>query len=300
MSNLRHRPQQQPSQVRLGEAPNRLSRALAHLVRDLSVWSDVRAFPPLAVLGGLDCVASLVLIRDRFGGPPVRLADARLCIAALAATVLTIGSRWVLARLERQRPVQWIRILVAACSVLPLVALLSTATARNSPWAISFVSALAMAAANANLLWNRRSPMPAAVTLPFPIVAISGPEVESNRQPDADLKTDAKAVDDRRANEWIERTTDTLGQVILHGRTIAEFAAGESLATVHIPFCPPLRTIPQFSCEVIGEPSIRARAPAVYRYGARLELKRSGKDATRARAEVRFQAIVAIDSRRAA
>src|SRR5579862_8645288 len=92
--------------------------------RDLALWCDIRVFPPLAVLAGLGCVSAMIVLRERSGGPPLRLTDWRLCLAATAAAALTIGSRWLLGRIERESPAFWMRVLLAAGSVLPIVVLL--------------------------------------------------------------------------------------------------------------------------------------------------------------------------------
>jgi hypothetical protein len=285
-----------------------LREFLLRIKRDLSVWSDVRSFPALAILAGLDGVAILILLRERTGSPPLRLADTRLCSAALAATTLTVGSRWFLARIEHERPALWIRSLLAALSVLPLVALLTTATSRNSPWAISLVSALAVIAGNVNLLWSRRSHAHLAMTQANESLAVihslnvASPAIEIVEPASgvslSDRATTAGAI--RAADAWIERMTDSVTGVACRGQIVAQFAAGQSVATVHIPFVPAFDRVPEFSCEVVNQPSIRSRTPAVYRYGARVELRRSGEIMNAIRAEIRFQASVVAQSSRAA
>jgi hypothetical protein len=266
--------------------------ALLRVKRDLAVWSDVRSFPALAVLAGLDCVAVLILLRERAGSPPLRLANSRLCGAALAAAALTVGSRWFLARIEQEKPALWIRSLLAALSVLPLAALLTTATSRNSPWAISLVSALAVMAGNVNLLWSRRWVADRDRPLANPRHAVIGSGTH-----ESSVGNTAPA---QNSHEWIERTIDPAGGVACRGRRVAQFAAGQSVATVHIPFVPAFDSLPEFSCEVVDDRSIRSRTPAVYRYGARVEFRRIGVISTAIRVEIRFQASAAAQSSRAA
>ena len=98
----------------------------------------------------------------------------------------------------------------------------------------------------------------------------------------------------------MERTLDDSGAVALRGQTLAEFAAGQSVAVVHIPFCPAFELLPEITCEVIDAAAVRARAPAVYRYGARVELRRSGDVSHPTRAVIRFRAGVAANTSRAA
>jgi hypothetical protein len=98
----------------------------------------------------------------------------------------------------------------------------------------------------------------------------------------------------------MERTLDDSKAVTCRGRLQAEFSAGQSVAVVHIPFCPAFGVIPEFTCEVIDAPAVRARAPAVFRYGARVELKRSGDTSHPARVAIHFRASATANESRAA
>jgi hypothetical protein len=319
------RPWRIRSFARVRATASAMRDVLLRIKCDLAVWSDVRSFPALAILAGLDCVAVLILLRERSGRLPLRLANIRLCGAALAAAALTIASRWFLARIEREKPALWIRSLLAALSVLPLVALLTTATSRNSPWAISLVSALAVMAGNINLLWSRRSAARGAGngTRESSVEATRNShefrdtsfddrgEIDSPANPRlAVVGSGTRAVissgtressfRDAAADEWIERTTDLAGRATFRGQMIAQFAAGQSVAAVHIPFVPAFERVPEFSCDVVDQPSIRSRTPAVYRYGARVEVKRAGETSNAIRAEIRFEARAIAQSSRAA
>jgi hypothetical protein len=86
----------------------------------------------------------------------------------------------------------------------------------------------------------------------------------------------------------------------LRGQVFAEFAAGQSVSVVHIPFCPAFALLPELACEVIDAPAVRARAPAVFRYGARVELKRAGDISHPIRVAIRYQAGVSTKASRAA
>ncbi len=285
----------------------------ARLKSDIAVWSDVRAFPPLATVAGLDCVAGLVLYRKLTGGPPLHLTNARLCLAGFAVAALTVAGRWWLSRIESQPPARWIRTLLMEASLLPMLALLSLANSQHSPWVVSFVSALAVASGGAVLFWNRliaatpepapvpnSEPPPAAMTFPFPTM--------QSERPIVDVKTSTKSasretpVKIRRSesDEWYERSTDESGKVTVQGKALARFAAGQSVTTVHLSFTPAFAAIPEFTCEVVDAPFVRSRTPAVYRYGARLELKRTGDTAPAVRVEIRFTGTGAAISSRAA
>ena len=268
--------------------------ASSRLVRDLAVWYDIRVFPPLALLAGLNCVAAMIVMRQRSGGLPLTMSNWRLSVAAASAAGLTIASRWLLARIENEPPAFRIRVLLAALSVFPLIVLLTMATPRNSVGAIGFVSLLAVAAGNANLLWNRRNSQPRRLTRAFPDrpAEAAQPFVPAVDETPALLPTPA-------AGAWTERSHDAHGQLLLRGKVSARFSPGQSLTTVHIPFIPVLPRVPEFSCEIIDQPAVRARSPVVYRFGARIELKRAGDIGLALDVEVEFRATLANTERAA-
>ena len=284
--------------------PSQLSRAFGRLRRDLSSWTDVRAIPSLAILAATNCVAAMVLARKLGGGVPLHLSNARLCVAAVAAAGLSLAGRWNLGRLERHTPALATRMLLALFSVLPLVALFTAVGSRHSPWAVSLLSGLAVATWTTALTWRPsgaegafREDAPAstfkdavAVKLPRP-AQLS--ELPAEDRPQSDSRVD------RSASDWTERTTNASGQVTLRGQLRVEFASGQTQTTAHIPFWPPLATAPEFSCEVLDERSVRAR-PAVFRYGARLDLRRTSDVAAPLEVNVRFFATLSDNASRAA
>lgn len=295
---------------------------------DVALWFDVRAISPLAVLAGLNCIAGLMLFQERAGGTLPRLTNLRLCIAAGAAAFLIIASRWLLLRIERERPAFWIRSLLAAASILPLVTLLMTAAVQNALWAVGVVLILTVAAANANLLWSfcfesdreplRLAPVPvheaSAIRFSEPIALeqlihqkhttaagqpASKPALRIEQAP-APAVERAPVIGRQTADDWQERTIGELGRTVVRGKQTAVFAAGQSQTTIHIPFVPPFAVLPEFSCKVADAPGVRARTPAVYRYGARIELKRSAGLETELRVAVEFCALATIVGKRAA
>src|SRR4029077_2480166 len=114
--------------------------------------------------------------------------------------------------------------LMALC-VLPMLVLLSLATNRHSPWAVSLVSALAVASGGTVLLWNRvssasiaatKSPVVIAPTLPLKATAAKPQPVETKETP-VRMPNAVSGVYNRAAEEWTERTTGEAGQVELQG-----------------------------------------------------------------------------------
>lgn len=295
---------------------------------DVALWFDVRAISPLAVLAGLNCVAGLMLIQERTAGTFLKLSDLRMCIAAAAGTLLIIASRWLLRRLERQPPAFWIRSLLAAASILPPATLLTTSASHNSLWAAAVVFLLAIVSANSNALWNfcfesgdepvlikptpvheplmlriqepvivrQSSNLPAAI--PSERLAVPAPpKIDGPARPVAES---VPASSRRTADDWQERTIGESGRAVVRGKLTAAFLAGQSQATLHIPFVPPFAGLPEFSCKVVDAPGVRARTPAVYRYGARIELKRSANVDAPLHVAVEFCALAMIVGKRAA
>jgi hypothetical protein len=225
------------------------------------------------------------------------LTNARLLIGALAAGALVLGSRWWLSRTECKPPARWLRVLLAALCILPIVALLSLANAQHSPWIVSLASALAVASGTAVLWWHRLAPhtaercsapvIPLAVSLPG---STTQAVREAPRFAAPRASGTANEASDSARREWTKRTAGEAGEVTLEGQVVAEFAAGQSVAALHIPFSPAFVRVPTFTCDVAEGHSVSARKPAVYRYGARVELKRAGDMSKPAQIEVRFRA----------
>ncbi|MFN0199833.1 MAG: hypothetical protein ACKVT0_24025 [Planctomycetaceae bacterium] len=76
---------------------------------------------------------------------------------------------------------------------------------------------------------------------------------------------------------WMTRRTDADGFDSLEGGTKVRFIAGQKLAVVHLGFFPSFAQTPEMECEILDEGSFHIRPAAVYPYGARLEIQRSGQ-----------------------
>jgi len=285
-------------------ASSRLSRACGRLGRDLSFWADARAIPSLAILAATNCVAAMVLARKLGGGVPLHLSNVRLCVAAIAASGLSLAGRWNLGRLERHSPALATRMLLAFFSVLPLVVLFTAVGSRHSPWAVSLLSGLAVATWTTVLTWRRlgaegafRDDRPAPTFNDAGVIKLPRSQQVLERPAENGLESDSRV--DRSASDWAERTTNASGQVTLRGQLQVAFAAGQTHTAAHVPFWPPFAHVPEFSCELVDQPAVRAR-PAVFRYGARLELRRTGDIAAPLEVSVRFHVALSSDASRAA
>ncbi len=125
-----------------------------------------------------------------------------------------------------------------------------------------------------------RSPVECSNVVPDKIA-----EIES--QVDATEELIDESVDDSLSAEatadrpdvtlWMTRRTDADGFDSLEGGTKVKFSAGQKLAVVHLGFFPSFAQTPEMECEVLDEGTYHIRPAAVYPYGARLEIQRSGQ-----------------------
>ncbi|MEX0726104.1 MAG: hypothetical protein WEB58_06425 [Planctomycetaceae bacterium] len=74
---------------------------------------------------------------------------------------------------------------------------------------------------------------------------------------------------------WMTRQRDGDGCDSLEGGTKVHFLAGQKLSVVHLGFFPSFAQTPEMECEILDEGTFHIRPPAVYPYGARLEIQRS-------------------------
>ncbi len=75
------------------------------------------------------------------------------------------------------------------------------------------------------------------------------------------------------AERWTRTETD--GEVSIEAVILARFAEGSKLAVVHLPFVPPLPSVPQIECEPLESGcDVTIKTEAAYRHGARLSVTR--------------------------
>lgn len=261
-------------------------------VRDLRVWSDFRAFPPLAVWSGVHCVAAMLLVRRFFGLASPPFTSTQLCVTATIAAALLVAARAMLARIEVRPPAFWLRFVVALLGAVPIIALFFGGARRLSLGTTAFLGGLACLVAVMNGLWNREF-FERLLTSFF--MASPGVSESTHRQSlkvngDA-AKSDAQPHD---ATETLrmKRLTSADGSEQLEGTIIAEFACGQGITTVHIPFLPTFPRVPELTCTIDERAAARIKGTSIYPYGCRVELKRTGILSAPARIELRFTAML--------
>jgi hypothetical protein len=280
--------------------PARLRSRIAAFLAEMRSWGDARALPALAIWGGMLCVTAMVVLRVLAGAAPIRLSNWQLCLTASAVAILNVVARAVMARVE-PRPVSLgARILLGAAALAPVMALLWGTESRHSKFAVGFSTALAVASAAAVFNWRGRARVgsessnaaamepteKAQATVALRTASAAGDAAPFG--PTGPLRVESTGD---RPSQWLKRIVDAAGREVVEGVALAEFAAGQSFAVVHVPFVPPFGRMPLFTSELVECPDVRLKGSAVFAYGARLELKRSGDVAVPLVAEIRFRAI---------
>lgn len=280
-------------------------RWLGRRQEELSLWCHVQAFPALAIWGGLNCVAAMILIQRATRDTALKLSGGQLGLVATGAAALALVARALLARFEVHRPAAWMRGLAVGAAAGPILTLL-LATARRASWGnVEFVGFLALGVALACWLWSREFIDRLAAAF------LTTDRHDSGMMPPRLLELSAtseqvsppvivEATADSEPTLWMRRSAPPGGDDRLEGAVFVDFAAGQSVATVHVPFCPAFNHAPRFDCEIRNAPDVRVKGTAVYPYGCRLELKRGGAQPGTARIEVRFSASRLNPSTRAA
>lgn len=300
--------------------------------RDLSVWGDIRAVPPLAVWGGVGCVAAMLMVRRVTAPASLKLSTLQLGVTATIAGALAVGSRLLLARIEPRPPALWLRVAASVAAALPVLTVLAGSSHALSPAATGYV--FAVAALSAGLAWLASRPLlerlvadlltddgrgtakgrPAhaplatvptspersSLSAPQPGASPSTPAVASVASDAGSSRQSLARLRLERPSLRLERLSDPADGEKLQGSVMADFAAGQGLATVHLAFQPPFPHVPSLDCQLDDGSPARVKLVSVYPYGARLELKRGGSLAAPARCEIRFSAVLSVAVPRAA
>ncbi len=77
------------------------------------------------------------------------------------------------------------------------------------------------------------------------------------------------------AQQWMTRSSQD-GYDVVEGEVQIEFAVGQRLVALHLPFSPPLAATPEFECEGLDESELSFRTTARHTYGVRVEISRAG------------------------
>jgi len=281
---------------------------------DVSVWSDVRAFPALAVWSGVVCVALMLLGRRLLAPRSLQLSGLQLALTATVVGILAIVVRGLLSRVETTRPSMRLRIVGALMALWPTLILL-VGTSRVLSLAVqSWI--VAMAAGSAWIVWAWNGPFVDQLLMTmFGTPASRETRARPSRSPEkgvpavaamATLPVIAPRNEPARQEELseslfqLERSVREDGTEVVRGTLRVEFLPGQSQLTTHVAFSPSFMRSPAFTCEVVDMPAVRVKGTTVYPYGARIELKAGPGGPGEGPVQVRFRAELARSVRRSA
>jgi len=289
-------------------------RAIARCLEEISVWSDVRAFPAIAVWGGVVCVAVMLLSRRILAPRSLQISGLQLSATATFVSLLAIVVRGLLSRLETVRPGARLRLFAAFMAAWPTMTLLFGTSRSVSFAAQSWIVSMALASAAIVWVWNGRIVDQLLVTLfgtpetrqaltranrpsrdERPAVALmSRVPAQSETVPASDRTEDSQPL------FHLERSIRADGTEELRGTLRIEFLSGQSQVTAHVAFSPSFPRSPAFTCEVVDLPAVRVKGTTVYPYGARIELKAGAGGPGKGPVQVRFRAELPSAVRRSA
>ncbi len=96
---------------------------------------------------------------------------------------------------------------------------------------------------------------------------------ENEFEPDAD---EVERSDDDNQTLWLSRRLTDDGELI-EGWVRIHFAEGQRETLVHVAFCPPLAGNPELETEDLDGVGLEIRVAAIFPFGARISVRRSGK-----------------------
>jgi len=230
-------------------------------------------------------VAALLLVRRWVGGPTRPLPAALLILAAVLLSTVSAAARaaW---RTDTERTASvgggaWRFWLPSLALALWGVAL---SLPGSSPVGVTGLWAILVGHEGLAALLRRRRRGAAALVRPRP------PQAVAERPPAAADATPGGLP----ADVWqqVIRTLDPGGGETVRGLLRSRFQPGQVVAVLHVAFCPPLESLPDFHVETSLGDAVRVHVAQSMHYGARIELQRIGGTRQSAEAVVQFTARV--------
>ena len=251
---------------------NAAQRPAQWLTSAASRWSFV------AVLYGLLLVASLLAVRalaDVRTGP----LDPVIVLAVIIPSAATTSLLRISARQWMTRSYWSDRAIVVLPSIFLL--LIAMALSYNAPawlsliWGVVFAAeGIAWYCASTNLA--EREPRRGVQPEPPPQTGVrTGPEHRVRLRLAHDVSESAEL--EAHMTQSILRSRGDDGAESIHAHLRAEFAPRERSQSLHLAFCPPLKTVPIVQLEQISGPSASLKVAQVQSFGTRLELRLLGE-----------------------
>lgn len=222
----------------------------------------------------LNALAAIVFVRRLFSDSTPSGSVRVVVIGSLLAGA-SLLARLLCERPDRRLSERTLRWWALALSAGPMLILLCTS--RTSPFGVGCLLALFGYvlvgiwhwSRTAGPLWFETVPVPEQVSAPIDPLA-------SIRETDpAESQVELAEEPGESPQQWLSRTSPGPDEDFLEGTLRSEFVAGQKLLFVHVPFSPPFLAVPELECEVQADGDVRHKVAAIYRYGARIELRRS-------------------------
>lgn len=224
------------------------------------------------------CIVGLVFYVRRLQGGSLRpLSPGLVSIVALAIIVISVTLRGYV--IWRQRTglgslspsvvLLWLAPLFFATTIGMSVAL------PGSDWGVIVPWGALIAALEGALWWiAQRTLETASANAPAsPVPTIRAAESDVERELEL---PEEPFVFPPGVTQQLTRFHTAEGQDIITAALRAEFAAGQRQLQLHVAFCPPFATIPEFSVHQVGGPESVLKAGQVLHHGARIEVRRGG------------------------
>jgi hypothetical protein len=205
-----------------------------------------------AVLGLLVFLA-IVFVSRRLAGGFVQPLSGPALIAAAAAIAALAPATWVtLGRASK-------RFVLIAATIAPVALLAALTTADSAPAAVAIAWFTLIVGEAASWHVARRRP-PRTIHH----------ALKSEREATA---SDAEDEVPENVLQQLSRLREADGGESLHALAVAEIAAGDRQAVLHLAFCPPLESPPELTAHALDADDADVRITTAETYGARLEVR---------------------------
>ena len=261
-----------------------------------------------AVFSGVTIFAAVLLSRRLAGAfSPPRAAWPAI-IAAFVCLLLT-GSAYLsgwIARRGKRRPVT--QVTAGLFTLVPPIVVGGSLIPSGSLLGLWFLIALfaVCAAVVAMLETEHAGPPFSREANPAPAWAIADrsrgqqiPDIADSSK--IDIAAVADAANKAALSHWMSRRIgDDAAFDVIEGVVTVQFTAGQKLASVHLPFCPPFSEVPGVECEPRHGADVRLRQASLQPFGARIDVQRSQPLDSAASVEIAYTATARLPKDKAA
>jgi hypothetical protein len=248
------------------------------------VQSDSRRSFSITLWTGLIVVAVVLSSRRMSGHLSQTLSNLEACVAVTLAVVISLLAYVLFWSNDRSRREFQPLILVGVVTLVPPFALGFAMQPNPSTVAFSYLISLFFLSGMAIfLLGGMKITSPQSKirglhpTLPAQNGFIPVQNAQSDELKEAEvIRSEPVLQDDPLVTQWIKRSVSESHQEQIEGEISVVMTTGQKLATVHVPFVPPLSAKPEVECRGVTDSKIRLKVASINSYGIRIEIRRSG------------------------